>query len=105
LMSKSEDEDTLKKFYKNVRPWGFWGPIRAKVMQEDSTFQPNGDFGRDCINVAVGIVWQMTLVMLPIYIVLRDWNWVGGIFVLLAATSTFLKFNWYDKLEKAPATN
>ena len=105
LMSKPEDEDTLKKFYKNVRPWGFWGPIRAKVMQEDSTFQPNGDFGRDCINVAVGIVWQMTLVMLPIYIVLREWNWVGGIFVLLAATSTFLKFNWYDKLEKAPATN
>ena len=47
----------------------------------------------------------MTLVTLPIYIVLRDWNWVGGIFVLLVATSTFLKFNWYDKLEKAPATN
>jgi Na+/proline symporter len=105
LMSQPEDEDTLKKFYKNVRPWGFWGPIKAKVMQEDSAFRPNGDFGRDCINVAVGIVWQLTLVTLPIYIVLRQWNWVGGIFVLLVVTSTFLKFNWYDKLEKAPATN
>jgi SSS family solute:Na+ symporter len=101
FMSKPEDEDTLKKFYKNVRPWGFWGPIKAKVMQEDPAFQPNGDFGRDCINVAVGIVWQLTLVTLPIYIVLRQWNWVGGIFVLLVGTSTFLKFNWYDKLEKA----
>jgi Na+/proline symporter len=101
FMSKPEEEDTLKKFYKNVRPWGFWEPIKAKVMQEDSAFQPNGDFGRDCVNVAVGIVWQLTLVTLPIYIVLREWNWVGGIFLLLVATSIFLKFNWYDKLEKA----
>jgi Na+/proline symporter len=101
FLSKPEDEDTLKKFYKNVRPWGFWGPIRKKVMHEDPKFVPNGDFGRDCINVAVGIVWQLTLVTLPIYIVLRQWSWVGIIFVLLVATSTFLKFNWYDKLEKA----
>ena len=99
--SEPEAEDTLKKFYKNVRPWGFWGPIRDKVMQEDPAFKPNGDFGRDCINVAVGIVWQLTMVTLPIYIVLRQWNWVGLIIVLFLATSAFLKFNWYDKLEKA----
>jgi SSS family solute:Na+ symporter len=99
--SKPEDEDTLKKFYKNVRPWGFWGPIRDKVMQEDPAFKPNGDFGRDCINVTVGIVWQLTMVTMPIYIVLRQWNWVGLIVVLFLATSAFLKFNWYDKLEKA----
>jgi solute:Na+ symporter, SSS family len=105
LLTRPEDDAILKKFYKNVRPWGFWGPIKVKVMQEDPAFQPNGDFGRDCINVAVGIVWQLSLITLPIYIVLRQWNWVGGIFVLLVATSTFLKFNWYDKLEKAPATN
>ncbi len=98
--SKPEDEDTLKKFYKNVRPWGFWGPIRDKVMREDPAFKPNGDFGRDCLNVIVGIVWQLTMVTLPIYIVLRQWNWVGLILVLFVATSTILKFNWYDKLEK-----
>jgi Na+/proline symporter len=101
FLSAPEDEEILKKFYKNVNPWGFWGPIRAKVMREDPAFRPNSDFGRDCINVAVGIVWQLTLVTLPIYIVLRQWNWAGGIFVLLVATSAFLKFNWYDKLEKA----
>jgi hypothetical protein len=105
FMSEPEDEATLKKFYKNVRPWGFWGPIRYKVMQEDPGFQPNGDFRRDCINVAVGIVWQLTMVTLPIYIVLRQWNWVGTILILFIATSTFLKFNWYDKLEKIPVKN
>jgi Na+/proline symporter len=105
FMSKPEDDAILIKFYKSVRPWGFWGPIRDKVMAEDPAFQPNGDFWRDCINVIVGIVWQLTLVALPIFIVLRDWNWVGGILVLLIVTSAFLKFNWYDKLEKASAAN
>ena len=40
---------------------------------------------------------------MPIYIVLHKWSWAGGIAVLLAVTSVFMKFNWYDKLEKANA--
>ena len=51
-------------------------------------------------NVAVGIVWQLSLVALPIYIVLRNWPVAGGIFAVLLVTSTIMKFNWYDKLEK-----
>jgi hypothetical protein len=89
------------KFYRNVRPWGFWGPIRDRVMQEDLSFQPNRDFSRDCVNVLVGIVWQLSMVAMPIYIVLRQWEWVAVIVGLFVVTSAILKFNWYDKLEKA----
>ena len=103
LLTKPEDDEVLKKFYRTVNPWGFWGPIRAKVMAEDRDFQPNHSAARDLSNVAVGIVWQLCLVMLPIYLVLHKWSWAGGIAVLLAATSVYMKFNWYDKLEKAPA--
>jgi Na+/proline symporter len=98
LLTKPEDEETLKKFYKTVNPWGWWGPIRAKVMQEDPGFQPNHSAVHDLTNVAVGIVWQLCLVTLPIYIVLRQWGWAGGIAVLLVATSIYMKFNWFDKL-------
>jgi hypothetical protein len=63
---------------------------------------PNPDFWRDTINVIVGIIWQLSLTALPIYIVLRDWNWTGGIFIVLVITSIFIKFNWYDRLEKEP---
>jgi len=101
LLTKPEDEAVLKKFYKTVNPWGCWGPIREKVMKQNSSFKPNPDFAKDCANVAVGIVWQLCLTALPIYLVLREWPWVGGIAITLAATSAFLKFNWYDKLEKA----
>jgi len=101
LMTKAEDDEVLKKFYKQVNPWGFWGPIREKVVRENPGFIPNPDFTRDMFNVAIGIVWQLSLVTLPIYLVLRNWHVAGGIFTLLLVTSTIMKFNWYDKLEKA----
>jgi Na+/proline symporter len=101
-LSPAEDEEVLKRFYKNVNPWGFWGPIRDKVVSEDPAFVPNRDCAHDMANVAVGIVWQLCLVTLPIYIVLKQWSWAGAILAVLAATSAFIKFNWYDRLEKAP---
>jgi hypothetical protein len=70
-------------------------------MLEDPNFKPNCGMVHDLTNVAVGIVWQLCLVTLPIYIVLRQWNWAGCIAVVLIATSVYMKFNWFDKLEKA----
>ena len=99
--SKPEDEEVLKKFYRTVNPWGWWEPIREKVMGEDPSFVPNRDAARDLTNVAVGIVWQLCLVTLPIFIVLKQWSWSAAILVVLVATSVFMKFNWYDRLEKA----
>jgi Na+/proline symporter len=101
LLTKSEDDEVLKKFYQTVNPWGAWGPIREKVMLKNPSFRPNPDFTKDTLNVAVGIIWQLCLTALPIYLVLREWSWSGGIAVTLVITSFFLKFNWYDQLEKA----
>jgi solute:Na+ symporter, SSS family len=51
FMTKPTDEETLKEFYRNVRPWGFWGPVKMKVMAEDPDFKPNRNFKRDMFNV------------------------------------------------------
>ena len=99
-MTKPDDEEVLKKFYKNVRPWGFWEPIHQKVLQDDPAFEKNTNFNRDMINVAVGIVWQVTLCVIPIYIVVRKFNQLTVAVAVLAATSLFLKINWYNKLEE-----
>jgi Na+/proline symporter len=103
LLTRPEDDAVLMNFYKTVNPWGAWGPIRDKVVKADPNFKPNPDFWRDTINVLLGIIWQVSLTALPIYIVLRDWGVAGMIFFILIVTSIFIKFNWYDKLEKAPA--
>jgi Na+/proline symporter len=103
LLTKAEDDAILMNFYKTVNPWGAWGPIRAKVMKEDPGFKPNPDFWHDTINVLVGIIWQLSMTALPIYLVLRSWGWAGVIFSILVVTSVFIKFSWYDRLEKASA--
>ena len=100
-LSEPEDEAILKEFYRTVRPWGIWGPIRRKVEQEHPGFQPNRNCGRDWANVLVGIIWQLCLTALPVYLVLRSWSWVGAIVAVLVVTTVFIKFNWYDKLEKS----
>jgi SSS family solute:Na+ symporter len=64
-MSQAEDDEVLKKFYRTVNPWGWWGPIREKVMRDDPSFVPNRSAVHDLTNVAVGIVWQLCLVTLP----------------------------------------
>jgi hypothetical protein len=71
------------------------------VQREDPSFVPNQNFVRDITNVAVGIIWQLSLVILPIYIVLQKWSWAGIALVVLVATSVYVKLNWYDRLEKA----
>jgi Na+/proline symporter len=101
LLTAPEKDEVLMDFYKKVRPWGLWKPIYEKVKKEDPDFQKNKDFSRDMVNVVVGIIWQMTFVLIPIYLLIRQFTGMWINIGLLLVTSIFLKFNWYDKLEKA----
>jgi SSS family solute:Na+ symporter len=98
-LTKPTDEATLKSFYRTVRPWGFWGPIRAMVEAENPNFRRNTNFKRDMVNIVVGVIWQTALVVLPIYFVLMQWTPVAVSVVVVIVTMVFLKKNWYDKLE------
>ena len=71
-----------------------------KVTQDNPDFKRNAGFGRDITNVAVGMVWHTMLAATPIYLVLRNMKAFGICALILAATSIFLKKNWYDKLQE-----
>ena len=100
LLTAPEDEEVLKDFYRSVRPWGFWGPILEKVRQEDPSFRPNKDFLRDMFNILVGMIWQVALVALPIYIVTWRLRNATLTVLLIASTSLVLKYVWYDHLKE-----
>jgi hypothetical protein len=36
------------------------------VQAEDASFRPNRNFGRDFLKVALAMIWQMTLVAMPL---------------------------------------
>ena len=101
LRFPAEDMSLLSAFYRNVRPWGFWGPVRAAVLREDPEFPINRAMGRDLFNVVLGTIVQTTLVALPIYVVLRRFDGIAACLALLAVGGAVLKKTWYDRLEDA----
>ncbi len=102
LMTPASDMAVLTKFYVKVRPWGFWGPVRAAAQQEYGAIKANPHFKRDMVNVAVGIVWQTSLVAAPIFLVIHKWNEFGIAMGLAAVCALFLWKNWYQHLQDYP---
>ena len=98
FLTKQEDEEILKKFYMSVRPWGFWKPIADKIKAEQPGFETNTDCGRHWLNVTIGIIWQVTLVALPVYIVIQKPRGIVSAMVVLVVTTLILKKRWFDHL-------
>jgi Na+/proline symporter len=99
LLTSPDNEEVLKKFYSTVRPWGFWDPIYEKVKAEQPAFQKNQNFKLDMANSLVGIAWQMSMVVMPVYLVIREYQSMSVAFIIFAITSVLLKIYWYDRLE------
>ncbi|MCW4469050.1 Na+:solute symporter [Flavobacterium sp. MFBS3-15] len=93
------NEETLKEFYKTVRPWGFWKPVRQKIQaSEDPGIQKNRNFGINMANVAMGITGQILLTLLPMYFILSKWTGFGIVLALLAIIFLTMKRTWWNRL-------
>ena len=71
-----------------------------KVVAKYPQVKANKNFKRDMFNVAVGIIWQMCLTIIPMYIVIREGMPLLTSVLILAITTLVLKKNWYDKMSK-----
>ena len=91
--------NTLKRFYTSVHPWGWWKPVREQLTEEEQVGK-NKDFGLDMFNCIVGIVWQSSMILLPIYLVVRDYEKTAVCFLVFGVTTLILKFTWLDKVKK-----
>ncbi len=93
------DMETLKRFYSTVRPWGFWKPIRELVQKENSSFEPNRRFKLDMFNVVLGIIGQLCMTILPMYVVLSMHLPLLVTIGILIIIILILKKTWWEKLE------
>lgn len=100
LITPADEEEVIVSFYRQVRPWGFWNPIYQKVVTIDPTFEKNKHFRRDMTNIIIGIIWQVSLIALPVLIVIQNYQYLTIALILTLGCSYLLKKNWYDKLER-----
>jgi SSS family solute:Na+ symporter len=102
LITVPTNMDTLKSFYKNVHPWGFWEPVCKELQKEDPSFKKNDEFWKDMGNSLIGIVWQSSMIVLPIYLIVRDYPKAIISLLVFLITSIILKYTWLDRVKKIP---
>jgi solute:Na+ symporter, SSS family len=93
------DGQTLRAFYRSVRPWGWWGPVHRQVVAEDPQFTRNGNFRINLFNIILGIGAQLCLTLLPMYIVLELKLPLLLDAALLVIIIMVLKKTWWDRLD------
>ncbi|MFI5155892.1 MAG: sodium:solute symporter, partial [Chitinophagales bacterium] len=94
------DMDTLKSFYKVVRPWGWWKPIHELILKEDPSFVGNKNFGINAFNIVLGMTGQLCLTILPMYIVLWLKLPILITALILLGILLVLKKTWWNRLSE-----
>ena len=97
-LSPPTEAAVLHNFYRTVRPWGFWGPVLAEVRAQDPTFQPNRNFKRNMFNILLGIIAQLCLTILPMYLLLSQHAPLAVVVVILLIVGFILKKTWWNRL-------
>ncbi|MGB5499258.1 MAG: sodium:solute symporter family protein [Maribacter sp.] len=101
-LSKPTDMKVLKSFYNNVHPWGWWKPVLKAIKKEGGAIERNNEFWGDMLNCGIGIIWQSSMIVLPIYFMVRDYPKSLIALAVFVLTSIILKFTWLDKVRKIP---
>ncbi len=100
LMTEPVDDETLKRFYRDVQPAGAWGRVAKLVKAEDPGFKKES-FGIDLLNVCVAVPWLAALYTAPILLVTHQYVQaavVGGVVVVLTVV---LLVTWWPNLPRA----
>jgi SSS family solute:Na+ symporter len=98
LLTPATDMEVLAKFYRNVMPWGFWKPVQKAIQLADHSFVPDKNFRKDLFNVAVGIVAQTAITVLPVFFILMMPLQTCISALVLVICILVLWKTWYRKL-------
>lgn len=89
--------ETLRHFYRTTRPFGWWGPVKA-------TFSPaelrelTSEHRNDIIAVPFALLWQVTLFLLPMQLVIKAYDSFWGTLPLFLIGCAGMYWFWYRNL-------
>jgi len=102
LVTEPVAESVLVSFYRTVRPFGAWGPVRERAgLTPEELAAPSERPSWSILNVVLGMVAITALYLFPMYLV---GHWHGAAAVCLAvglAAVAALAFTWYRRLPPA----
>jgi len=98
FLGKPTDMDTLLKFYKRIRPFGFWKPVR-ELCEPEFVAGVEKENTHDLRLLIPACVWQVTLFWMMTALVAQKWISFVGSFIIVVMLSLFLYKYWYKNLK------
>lgn len=98
-LTRPTDHAVLAAFYKNVRPFGAWGPVRRRSGLSDRELaEPSEGMTLAAVNVVLGSTAVLGAYLFPMYLV-GHWHVRAMLCLGLAlAAGVLLYFTWYRNL-------
>lgn len=95
LAGRPVEMATLTAFYRKVRPFGIWGPVReaAGPMSRES-----GSPASTLITLVTAHVGLLCLFLSPFYLLGRWWGWAAAVCAIGTACAVVLRFTWWNHL-------
>jgi len=92
-------EGVLRTFYRTVRPFGAWRPIREKSgLSPEQLSEPSENAWRAVLNTCVGMAAITAAYLLPMYLV-GHWLVPAAVCLAVVAGSVAILFHtWYRHL-------
>lgn len=96
-LTPETERGVLENFYKTTRPFGLWGSIK-NVFPESVRSKIRKENQRDIISTVIAIVWQLSLFLSGMILILGHWEKLSALLIVFLVASVFLYFNWYRHL-------
>jgi len=95
------DEKILVSFYRTVRPFGFWKPVRdLSGFTKEELSKPSEKASLACVNVIFGMIAVSGFYLFPMYLVGHWHKYALICFSAGLASCIVMIFTWYRNLSK-----
>jgi Na+/proline symporter len=91
------DRPVLEHFYRTTRPFGLWSPLRH-ILPADVRAAMDRENRNDVLAVPFALLWQITLFMLPMQMVIGAWRSFWPTLGLFAIGLSGVLWFWYRNL-------
>jgi len=103
LLTPPTEMDTLVKFYRKTRPFGFWGPVKAIVAPEEVE-SIRTENRKDLIATPFAMGWQMSMFIMMMVLPTKQWTQFGIAFLVFVFFSVGLYLTWFRNLSQMPTS-
>jgi Na+/proline symporter len=99
-LTRPTDPVVLERFYTTTKPFGLWGPLKKK-LPVDVQIKMEKEHFFDIVSLPFAITWQVSLFLLPMQLIVRNFEAFGVTLAIFVVSLGGLYLFWYRKLPPA----